>query len=343
MKMFNVLLLVGAACLGTIYYQRYSAVSNIASDVSLKDTPAFSSQPVSSHRQSRLQSNFGGGTYGNTSSSPAIGRIGPGFHAGGGDAEKRDLSPDVLALMDAAAKGEAEKVRKLLEKQVNINSRDNNRRTPLIYAAWNGRDDVCTLLINAGANVKAQDNNGFSAIDYAAGRGQIETLQLLFSRTAIEDTNNALQYATIIRTVYSGDPVYLPAGKLSSVNRISPEGASPLHMSAGNGFIALAQELIKRGAEINLPNREHQTPLHWAAWNNQVETIAFLVEKGADLSSKDTGGNTPLMLATQHNALQAVTMLLQKGAPKKVMNKQGKTALMIAEENHFQEIAKLLQ
>ena len=54
-------------------------------------------------------------------------------------------------LLRAAAEGQEEVVRLLLEKGADLESKDNYRRTPLSYAAENGRDTVVKLLVDKGA------------------------------------------------------------------------------------------------------------------------------------------------------------------------------------------------
>lgn len=259
--------------------------------------------------------------------------------------QKDEGTPDDFELIQAAAKGDKSWVERRLSFHVKVDSRDNLRRTPLMYAAWSGYDNICNRLIAAGANPLFQDRQGNNAFDYAAGRGLTDTLHFLLKRTQMKDDGNYMEYARIIQAAFSGDPARMPEGngKLASINRINPEGHAPMHIVAGNGAIALMDVLIKRGANVNIANSDRQTPLHWAAWNNQTQAVKFLIEKGADLSATDLAGNTPLILAAQNGSSDSASILLAKGADKYISNKNGKTASIVAEDSGFAALANALK
>lgn len=256
-----------------------------------------------------------------------------------------DVSPDDLALLEAAARGDKRAVDKRLSQGAKVDSRDSERRTPLMYASWNGYDDISSRLVAAGANPEFQDRAGNNAFDYAAGRGQTQHLQFLLQRTRMNDTKHYMEYAQLLRAAFANDPgsVLNGMGKLASVNRINPEGVAPLHITAGNGSVDLSEALIQRGAQVNIRNGMNQTPLHWAAWNNQPKSIELLLRKGADIEQADMAGNTALILAAQNNSRAAVDMLLAKGADRYATNRQGKTAGIIADDNGNSELATLLK
>src|SRR5262249_14171700 len=157
------------------------------------------------------------------------------------------------------------------------------------------------------------DHSGNNAMDYAASRGLSDTVTFLLARTNGSDTRHYMEYAALIRAVYANDPNVIPvAGKggLESINRLTPDGGSPLHIAASNGAVEMMKALIAHGADVNLENSSHQTPLQWAAWNNRADGIALLVDKGAEVNRGDLVGNTPLMLAAENRAADAIKMLL---------------------------------
>ncbi len=363
MKLFKLLILAGAAYAGYIYYQRFNAISNIAGEVShagsdseYSSTPAPGEyRPAMSPGNGAYPSGFGpnanlgmiGGIGGVGTGNRGI-MGGDGFSGFSGTSSSSSVSPMVkngMELLKASAKGDLDKITRLLGEKTKIDSRDKERRTPLIYAAWAGYDEICTRLIAAGANPDLQDAYGNNAYDYAAGAGRIETVQLLLKRTQAKDEKHYVGYATLIRAVLSGDPIYLPAKAdiAPFVNRLSPENQTPLHIAASNGWLPMVEGLVARGASVHIANHAKQTPLHWAAWNNQHEVTAFLLAHGANHSPRDVTGSTPLMLAAEKNAAETVQVLLAKGAKKEVSNKRGQTAHIIAQDKGFKPLAELLQ
>jgi ankyrin repeat protein len=120
-------------------------------------------------------------------------------------------------------------------------------------------------------------------------------------------------------------------------------GDTPLHAAAAGHRKAIAELLIKAGADVAAKNRRGATPLHYAAdgnpnastWNQaaQVETIACLLDAGADANAFDKSGVTPLHRAVRQRCAGAVDVLLRKGANVRMKNKSGSTPLHLAVRN----------
>ncbi len=67
----------------------------------------------------------------------------------------------------------------LINVGANVNARDNDGKTPLMYAAERGDYKSLQLLLEAGAEINAVDNYGNSALIYAANSGNKKTLETL--------------------------------------------------------------------------------------------------------------------------------------------------------------------
>jgi len=337
MKFSRLLIMGAAAWAGTMFYKlHYVPTGAEAGSSSGRSIYSDITGPGSLGRTMRASSD-------NRSPTP------PGYASGqdkrGKSTAVEDMAPDDMELLQAAAKGDKNIVEHRISLHVKIDSRDGERRTPLMYAAWNGYDDIANRLLAAGANPEFKDRNGNNAFDYAASRGLTDSLHFLLQRTQTADDQHTMEYATIIQATYAGDPALLPegSGRLASINRLTPEGQAPLHIAAGNGSIELMQAMIRRGANINIANNAHQTPLHWAAWNNQPQAAKLLLDSGADMNLTDAAGNTALILAAQNNAVDTVRILLAKGVDKYAANKEGKTASIIAEDGGYKALAGMLK
>src|SRR5262245_43720066 len=86
-----------------------------------------------------------------------------------------DTDADLLA---AARKGQTEHVRALLTKGANVDGKDKEGRTPLMWAARNGHVETVTLLLERGAKPEERDRQGLTAYGIAVlstsdGRGAV--------------------------------------------------------------------------------------------------------------------------------------------------------------------------
>ena len=201
---------------------------------------------------------------------------------------------------------------------------------------------ILILLIAAGLG------SAYHKISHYSGFSSGSFYKNIISHSPKYNTQNTKQnaeYDALMRAAFAGDISLLPkgTGKFNSVNHLSPEGRSPLHIAAGNGAVDLARELIKRGANVNLPNNSEQTPLHFAAWNNKLEIITLLLANMAKINAADKYGNTPLMFAVSRDNKEAVVLLLSKNANRNIRNKTGQSASIIAEKKGFDEISAMFR
>ena len=95
--------------------------------------------------------------------------------------------------------------------------------------------------------------------------------------------------------------------------------------AAKNGNIALLQEHLDKGANVNKPSREAGPILGIAAFSGQVEALKFLIDHGADVNITSGDGNTPLHGAAFFGEVDAVKVLLDAGANPNPRNNNGET------------------
>ena len=79
-------------------------------------------------------------------------------------------------LMSAAQGGDAVSVEMLLLKGANVNARTKKNETALAEAATSGNEQSVRLLLHAGADVHVQDTRGYTALLYAAGSDAMSPL-----------------------------------------------------------------------------------------------------------------------------------------------------------------------
>ena len=96
----------------------------------------------------------------------------------GADVNARDKD-ELTPLMFAAGSNTPEVLRVLLEAGADVNAKDTNGWTPLIFAARSNTPEVLTALLEAGAKAKAQDNAGSTALAHTRINKKLEDTQAL--------------------------------------------------------------------------------------------------------------------------------------------------------------------
>ena len=138
-----------------------------------------------------------------------------------------------------------------------------------------------------------------------------------------------------------------------------------LHSASQGGVVAIIENILSLGIDVNSKDCLGRTPLIVAAASGKMEAVNFLLEKGADpflttntgrnllhaaveggnvlivetalsnnidINSKDDDGVTSLMIAASKNNLQVVEYLFCKGADPLLKTKLGRNLLFIASQ-----------
>jgi len=90
------------------------------------------------------------------------------------------------ALMWVASRGHVNIVKLLIDLGADVNLQDNNDNTALMVAAKNGYADIVKLLISVGADINLKDSNGQTALMLALHDNHKEIVKLLITSGAIE-------------------------------------------------------------------------------------------------------------------------------------------------------------
>lgn len=257
------------------------------------------------------------------------------------------------------AAGDLEGIRGLLDGDaglVHVHHADpDNDSTPLQAAAAAGQLEICRLLVERGAEVYTNPLSTYPPVIQAAWNRHPQVVDYFLqeipeqaigtNRLGVTINLAARQgWLDIVRRHITADPL--------SVHQRGWIGDTPLHWPAHNGFADIVEALLDAGADIEADeiNCYGGKPLHWAS-EHEPRTVEVLLRRGADVHSRNLRaesefyGMTPLIMnATQRNDCAEVTeLLLRAGADPDAVDAQGKTALDHAEAHGLQRIAGVLR
>jgi len=190
---------------------------------------------------------------------------------------KSDDPAAVIEIHDAAAAGDLNKVKALLEADPTLLESKDDRdqgnlkdNTPLISACWgpgsnNWQATVASFLVDKGANVNAQNKSGATPLYFATK--DFDLTQRLLTKGA-------------------------------EVNIRAFGDFTSLHQTAASGNLKVAKLLIDHGADPNA-NGSAGTVLQFMIRSSRPneQMARLLVENGARLNQKSNLGNTELHLA----------------------------------------------
>ena len=150
-------------------------------------------------------------------------------------------------------------------------TRDQESRTPLMWAAALGKDDVLGSL--EGVELDAKDEQGYSALHIAVSAGLTASVAALVEmgadlKAGTKDGQTALLLATNLL-----DPgitsLLLRHGATTS--QMDQNGRTGLHLAAQAGRLEQVQLLLRAGAKVDPKDKWGRTPLSMACWGGHQE------------------------------------------------------------------------
>ena len=252
---------------------------------------------------------------------------------------------------DACEEGNLDKVKKFTENGYDVNKTSERYfmpRTPLMYAAGEGRFDVVKYLIDHDADVSKKAWMERTALHFASERGHLKVVEALLSKGAKIDVEDEDR-----RT-----PLTLAAGRghidillclvdnceRSDVDKKDHRERTALHYASERGDLKVVEALLNKGAEIDVEDKDRCTPLTLTARRGHIDILLYLIDHvaRANVNKKDRRERTALHYASERGDLKVVEALLSKGAEIDVEDGDRCTPLMLAAERRHHDISLYL-
>ncbi|XP_016424292.1 kinase D-interacting substrate of 220 kDa-like isoform X1 [Sinocyclocheilus rhinocerous] len=115
-----------------------------------------------------------------------------------------------------------------------------------------------------------------------------------------------------------------------------------LMLASEQGSLEIVQELIRRGANVNLDDIDCWTALISAAKEGHTEVVKELLENNANVEHRDMGGWSALMWASYKGRVEVARLLLEKGANPNITGQYSVYPIIWAAGRGHAEIVQLL-
>jgi uncharacterized protein len=203
------------------------------------------------------------------------------------------LAQDFNRLADAVVEKDTVKIEKLLQSGVDINTQHPTTGTTvlMIASSYFYYDHIVKFLISKGADVNLKDSEGKTALLWASSNS-LQNAAILISNGAkvnIAANDGMTPFLQATLGVSSGKvPIEMcellrkhGANINAELKRQSALKWTALHYAVTNGDTELVKYLIKHGANVNKATGEGSSPLYLAKLGGQNDIVKILKNAGA--------------------------------------------------------------
>jgi ankyrin repeat protein len=195
-------------------------------------------------------------------------------------------------MSEAGVRGDDEILRMLLEADADVESPTLEGQTVLMSVVRTPNVRAAELLLSNGANPNAYERwRGQTALMFAAAQSQPEMVRVLLKSGARPDAVSKLEDWPR-QVTNEPRPQSRPLGAFTA-----------LLLAAREGCALCAEYLVEGGADLNKVDPNGITPLLMATLNARWDVAKVLIEAGADVNRWDTWGRAPLYSTVDYNTV----------------------------------------
>jgi len=241
----------------------------------------------------------------------------------------------MTALHHGAVHGGEDVIKALLQGGANPNQADTAGRLPLHWCATKGHVKGAMALLSGGARPKGTDKEGFTPLHRC---GQEEPQ----GKESEEDEDQYKERLDTSKAEIAG--ILIKEGADTEATDFKGK-QTPLHLSAMNGLVKVADVLLAAGAQPNKTNKIGQTALIYAVIEQHLSMIKLLLDKGADVNL----GNSlhwnwaPIHWAALSDNPAVVETVLSVEGVRNTKDASGRYPAQLAEEHAKERVVERLR
>lgn len=190
-------------------------------------------------------------------------------------------------MLDAAARGDADRLKQLIAAGAPLDPVDGSKQTPLLLAVQNNHLAVALLLIEAGSNINAQAANMDSPWLLAGARGRTDMLRHMIPKGPDLSLRNRFGGNALIPACERAhvETVQLLLTTRIDVNHVNNLGWTCLLeiVILGDGgprHVEVTKLVLAAGADPNIADKDGVSPLTHARGKGQGEVARLIMEAG---------------------------------------------------------------
>ncbi|KJE90109.1 hypothetical protein CAOG_01460 [Capsaspora owczarzaki ATCC 30864] len=213
---------------------------------------------------------------------------------------------------ELVAKGNVEKIQKMLKSGTDPNFVLETGDTPLALAAGRDMKDMIVVLVDGGAYMDYRCANSHTPLHTASILGSTLALKTMLDLGASPNYRDKL-------------------------------GLTPLYHACMTGQQGSAELLLKYEAQLQQCDQQAWSELHQACKHGHAAIVDLLVWYGAMINAQNVTGNTAMHVSILQKQPNCTKILLKRGASKDIQNKGAQTPFQMAAMSGLNEIAEFIR
>jgi ankyrin repeat protein len=246
-------------------------------------------------------------------------------------------------LLEAAYDNNQSALIQALKDSADVNFKDYEGNTALIYASQKGNIDIVKILLYNGADSKEKNTNGFTPLHEAAKFSHnIVCNELLMNGADVEAQASFFEIKAIhFAAAYNNlELVDMLLFYKAEVNAITKYGVTALHLASHAGYYQIDSILLVNGADINIRDEDKNTALILATQNNQIHIVRYLIDSGALIDVENKDNNNAIYFALDQKNIDIIDTLVYAYKKRNIQARNANELAYKAEILHIPSIKK---